>query len=122
MDTESQGIYDASLMNSSRGEKVVGNLDDEQLRAMARETSGDMNERIARHQEVEHVPLEQRVDALEARQAEAERVLGIRRDEYHEIWLEVQSSGDYGLLYTWMEDHKITPDMIAEWERQDRRR
>lgn len=57
---------------------------------------------------------------LQERTTECERVLGIRRDEYHKIWLEVMKSGDYGLLYAWQEEHGITNAMIAEWERQER--
>jgi hypothetical protein len=92
----------------------VSQPDDALIRRLAREHSEEMNERIARHHEGEHVPIEQRLDELEARLVETERLLGIEHHKLHDVAYEGLASGDDGVVWDDFDFDQSVPPRTAK--------
>lgn len=73
--------------------------DDALLRHIARENSQEMNERIDRHRAMDHDGVDRRLEAIEERLAEHDRLLGIEHAELPSITHDGLASGDNGV--TW---------------------
>lgn len=91
--------------------------EDAKLRAMARETSEEMDLRIAQSQAGERARVNNRLEEMQAaldelteRTAECERLLGIEQHRLHDIAYDGLASGDQGVVWDDFEfDQSVHP-------------
>lgn len=91
--------------------------DDEKLRALARETSEEMDQRIAQYRANMDAKLKEmnaRMDALAERSAEHDRLLGIERGALHDVAYDGLASGDQGVIWDDFDFDQSVPPKIAK--------